>query len=80
MAWRWIFHEAHVSDSGHIVVARNHRHVDKAPRQIHLARPYGHPLAQFPPCNVCAVVRFIRKDSLSGCCKALWNGYRATKG
>ena len=47
---------------------------------IRLARPYGHPPAQFPPCNVCSVARFIRRDSLSDSCRALWNGFKAPKG
>ena len=47
---------------------------------IRLARPYGHPLTQFPSCNACVVVRFIRRDSLSGSCRVLWNGFTATKG
>src|SRR4029077_4915719 len=34
------------------------------------ARLYGHPFGQFPPCNACAVVRFIRWGSLPGACRA----------
>lgn len=50
-----------------------------SPWPIRLTSLYGHPSAQFPSWTACAVVRFIRRDSLSASCRAFWNAFTATK-